>query len=49
MRWLPPREPVLPAPCVRREQGMRDARCGKPRLSRDPEYLRGYEMGERLK
>jgi hypothetical protein len=33
---------------VRREQGIRDARVGKPQLSRDEEYRRGYDLGLRL-
>lgn len=36
-----------PWPAVRREEGFRDARLGKPKLSRDPDYLAGYAMGDR--
>lgn len=38
----------IPSPTVRREQGIRDARVGKPQLSRDEEYRRGYDLGLRL-
>lgn len=34
-----------PAPTVLREQGLKDARAGKPPLSRDSNYRRGYELG----
>ncbi len=38
-----------PEPGVRREAGINDARRGKPRLSNDRDYLKGYELGLRLK
>lgn len=33
-----------PAPSLLREQGATDCRARKPRLSRDPSYVRGYEL-----
>ncbi len=38
-----------PEPGVRREAGINDARRGKPRLSNDRDYVKGYELGLRLK
>lgn len=39
----------LPSTTLLREQGMKDARAEKPKLSSNPAYLRGYELGEQLR
>lgn len=36
------------APTLMREYGIRDFRAGKPRLSTDPSYRRGYQLGRQL-
>lgn len=36
------------APTLMREYGLRDFRAGKPRLSRDPSYRRGYHLARQL-
>jgi hypothetical protein len=38
-----------PGPSVRREDGIRDARNGRPRISNDRHYVIGYDLGNRLK
>lgn len=37
-----------PSSTVMREHGLRDARAGKPRLSSNTHYLRGYELALEL-
>lgn len=36
-------------PSVRREDGVRDARTGRPKISNDRHYTIGYELGIRLR
>ena len=38
-----------PEPGVRREAGISDARRGKPRLSNDRDYIKGHDLGLRLR
>lgn len=35
-------------PTMMREYGIRDFRAGRPRLSSDPDYRQGYQLGRRL-
>jgi len=35
-----------PPSTLKREQGLKDARAGKPPLSRDEDYRRGYDLGQ---
>jgi hypothetical protein len=39
---------MAPTASTRREEGMHDARVGRPECSRDADYRRGYELGLRL-